>query len=148
MEEFPDVQFQRVAVRVTLAQSALGVVTGPVRAHAVPAGEGLVDECLVKERIDDPVDRVLHDDVTERRGVNDAFLRLVDLEGVIWPRAVAARVDLLVEHLQVATECCLEIEAGTFLPFALAGIEEGLVQVFPGKYFVEKIAVSFQKVPS
>lgn len=148
MKEFPDIEFQRVAVRTTSSECVLGVVTGPVGTHTVTAGKGLVDKCFVKERIDDPIDRVLHDYVSERRGVDDALLGLENSERVIRPGSVGARVDLLVECLQVAAEACLEIEAGPLLPFAFTGIEEGLVQVLPGKYSVKKISVSFQKMPS
>lgn len=145
VEEFPNVQFQCVAVRVAFPQGVLGVVAGTVRAHTDSAGEGLVDECGIKERVNHPIDGMLHNDVTECRSVDDSFLGFENLEGEVWPWPILAGMDLLVECFQVAAEACLEIEAGTLLPLALAGVEEGLVQVLPGKYAVKKVSVSFQK---
>lgn len=94
VEEFPDVQLEGVAVVVISAQDMLGVVAGPVGAVALAAGEGGGDESPVENLVNHPVDGVLHHDVAERRGVDDAFLGFMDEKLVVRPGPVGTGVDL------------------------------------------------------
>lgn len=65
VKEFADIKLKSVAILVATLQSGLGVIGRLVCAVADAAGERLVDERGVKNRIDDLINSMLHNKVSK-----------------------------------------------------------------------------------
>lgn len=96
-------------------------------AVALPTGKRLLDKGAVKYRSDNPVDRMLNNPIPKRWRVNNAGLRLSNRKDMIWPRAIATRMQLEEQRIQIATQACLKDKAGAFFAFAPASFQICLV---------------------
>jgi len=145
IEELADIELQGVEIPAAAAKCPLGVIARQVRAVALPAGEGRRYERPVEDRVDQPVDCMLYDDVPEGRRPDEPGLGLVNGEFKVWPRLVGPRVQLPVQPLDVGAQVYLKVKAGPLLSLASSGVEVSLVEVFFRKSLVEKIADSFHE---
>ncbi len=127
VEEFAHVKLQQVALGVAGAQCGLCVVGGGMGAFGYPAGKALVDKAGVEQRVDQAVNGVLHHQVAERGGVNDALLGFVHREFCVGLRAVIACVQFAVQCVKVGAKIAGKFKGGALVVFALAGIYPGLV---------------------
>lgn len=92
VEEFANIELQRVAVARHGLHRSLRVVGGLVGATSDATGEGLVDKCSVEYRPGHGIDGVLRHQVTEGRREDSARLRLINHETEIGARGVGSVV--------------------------------------------------------
>ena len=100
-EEARDVALERV---IEAAREGRGAAHRGVVALAAAAGVGVLDEAPLEERLDHAHDRVVHHAVPEGRRGHRAPLRIVDLEVVVGPVAVAPLAQLAVERHHLGLE--------------------------------------------
>lgn len=131
VEEFTNVQLDRVGFRPRCLEGTLRIVGGFVGAIAGAAGKRLFNQARIENRVDNPVDGMLHHQIRKRWCVNLARLWLEHHEGVIrvWP--VCTITQLAVQDIKTGRKPPGELKAGAFAALVAGGIvvrrQQGLI---------------------
>lgn len=100
-EELSDIAFEHPrSARVIagdLPRERTKAIHGAVRSFVLPAGVGIVDEQAIEERIELPIDCVMHQTIFYGRLVNIPWLGIVDAESVVRAMPVRLVFQLLVK---------------------------------------------------
>lgn len=130
VEKLAHIELQGVAVSVVRLQHLLGVFAGLVGSHTNTAGERGVDKGAVKNRVDLPVNRMLHHAILKGRGMDDSLFGLMHHKLEIWARAITPGPQSLAHGLQVGAQAFLKLVAGPLMPLATASVQISLIQIF------------------
>ena len=104
VKELANIELQQVAIGRAGAQCRLRVICGGMGALAHPAGVALVNKPRVENGVHQPVNGVLHNQVTKGRSEYGALFWLVHLELGVGLWAVGVGVQLLVQCIQVGAK--------------------------------------------
>ncbi len=83
VEEFADIQFQRIGIGPRGSERPLRIIRRFMGAIADPAGERLLDQSAVEDRVNHPVNRVLDHQISKGWGKYLPLFWLVHHEGVV-----------------------------------------------------------------
>lgn len=124
-----DVQQPRLARR--FAHGVLQPVGAGMRAQADATGKVGGDVAALEQRADHGIDRVLHDQVAERRRLDQARLAaILDPKAVAGLRLVRAVVQLAQQAVDVAAQVAGEQERGAMVALSFPGAAVGRQQRF------------------
>ena len=131
-KELAQVALQNAAVATG---ESLAVVQRRMGAFAHPVGVGILNERLLKDRLNNAHQCVMDHPVAEGSGRDQAMLGVADMEGIVRTMVVALGLQFLLQAEEIFLQ--IELESGhVWLPPLAPGcLLERLVQVFEGRDF-------------
>lgn len=146
VEELAHVHVQRPGAAWCATHGGLQPIGGGVCAQAGAAGKVGRDVSAIEQRADDGIDGVLHNEVAERRGFDQAGLApIVDPERIDRQRRIRGVQKLRVQTVDVGAQVALEQKAAAAVALFLTGAPVGLQQRIGVRVLVEQVSVAFHR---
>ena len=128
VKKLSDVQLHHARAGINGAQRFLRIVGSFVSAFAMAACKRLVYEPRIENRVSQPVDGMLHHQVTECRCINDALFGLIHMKFNVRHGLVAAAIQFLIERVQIAGKPARKLKACAFFHLPMASVNPCLVK--------------------
>ena len=144
VKELPDIELQGIGAFRHRPKRLLRIIRGGMSAFSLTAGKRFFNESGIEDRVNHPINRVLHDQIIEGWCVDPSELGLVHLKGVVRLRTIRPVMKRLVHGLHTVTAAPPEFVGGPLVSFVPTGIQQGRIEVIPAKRLLKQVADSPQ----